>query len=89
MSASSGSSNGDGRAGYRWTSLVAAAAALALGTIAAVMLIVGHHPWDGRVVADVEGSHGLHRGDILAVIPAVVSIALACWCALQGRPDRR
>ncbi|MGI8709419.1 MAG: hypothetical protein ACR2LA_00265 [Acidimicrobiales bacterium] len=64
---------------------MAAVTALGLGAVGAVMLVVGHHPWDGRVVADVEGSHGLHRGDVLAVIPAVVSIALAWWCARQRR----
>lgn len=73
----------------RWSAAFAAVTALGLGAIAAVMLVAGHHPWDGKVIAAFGGSHGLHRGDVLAVIPAVVSIGLAWWCARQGRPGPR
>ncbi|MGI8755927.1 MAG: hypothetical protein ACR2MB_08720 [Acidimicrobiales bacterium] len=60
--------------------------ALGLGAIGAVMLVAGHHPWDGRVITALGGSHGLHRGDVLAVVPIVVSVGLAWWCLRQGRP---
>ena len=73
--------------GYRWSAGLAAAVALGLGALAAVMMVAGHHPWDGPVIGVLEGSHGLHRGDVLALVPIAVSIALAWWCARQGRSD--
>lgn len=76
------------RAPYRWSAAFAAVIALGLGVVAAVMLVAGHHPWDGQVIMVIAGSHGLHRGDILAVGPALVSIGLAWWCARQGRVSR-
>ena len=72
--------------GQTFPSLVAALTAVGLGAIGAVLLIVGHHPWDGRVVDTLQGtSHGLHRGDVLSVIPASISVLLAWWCLRQGR----
>ncbi|MCU1354872.1 MAG: hypothetical protein JWM89_290 [Acidimicrobiales bacterium] len=73
-------------AGYRWSAVVAALAALGLGAVGAVLLVVGHHPWDGRVVETLRGTtHGLHRGDVLSIIPAVAASGLAMWCLRQGR----
>ena len=73
-------------AGYRWSAVVAALAALGLGAVGAVLLVVGHHPWDGRVVETLRGTtHGLHRGDVLSIIPAVAASGLAAWCLRQGR----
>jgi hypothetical protein len=63
--------------------------ALALGAVAALMLVAGHHPWDGPVVTQGFGGHGLHRGDVLAVVPAMVAPALAWWCwRRRERPAR-
>lgn len=71
-----------------WETVMAAVVALGLGAVAAVMLVAGHHPWDGRVVASLGGSHGLHRGDLLAIGPAVAGLALAFWCLDLGRRHR-
>jgi hypothetical protein len=54
--------------------------ALGLGALAAVMLVAGHHPWDGPVVYSSSPDHGLHRGDVLAVLPMLVAPGLAWWC---------
>jgi hypothetical protein len=68
----------------RFGPIVAAVVALGLGALAALMLVAGHHPWDGGVVFVVSSTHGVHRGDILAVFPMVVGIGLADWCRRQG-----
>lgn len=68
-----------------WQAVAASVVAIGLGAVAAVMLVVGHHPWDGRVVFTVFGTHGLHRGDILSVGPALAGTALAAWCLRQAR----
>ncbi|CAN5641495.1 hypothetical protein BH10ACT1_BH10ACT1_24330 [soil metagenome] len=44
------------------------------------MLLAGPHPWDGEVIETFVEGHGLHRGDVLAVLPALVSLLLATWC---------
>lgn len=75
-----------GASGLRsWQAVAAAVVAVGLGVVAAVMLVVGHHPWDGRVVFTLFGTHGLHRGDILSVGPALAGTALAAWCLRQAR----
>ena len=61
----------------RW---VAALTALALGAMAAGAWVGGKHRWDGRVVMTLTGTHGIHVGDALAVVPLVVSAGLAAWC---------
>lgn len=68
--------------------LLAAAVALGLGLLAAVMMVAGHQPWDGPQVASFTQTHGLHLGDVLAAVPALVGVALARWCARQ-RPVSR
>lgn len=70
---------------WSWQPVAAAVVAVGLGVVAAVMLVAGHHPWDGRAVVTLYGAHGLHRGDILAVGPALAGMALAAWCLRQGR----
>lgn len=67
----------------RGGSLLAAAVALGLGLLAALMMVAGHQPWDGPQVASFTETHGLHLGDVLAVVPALVGLALARWCARQ------
>jgi len=62
--------------------------ALGLGAVATVMLVAGHHPWDGRVVASLGAGHGLHRSDLLAIGPAVAGLALAVWCLNLNRRHR-
>lgn len=61
-------------------SALAAAAALGLGALASIMMVVGHQPWDGPQVASLTETHGLHVGDLLAIGPLVVGAALARWC---------
>jgi hypothetical protein len=65
---------------------VAALVALALAAVAAIMLIAGHHPWDGKVIAVFSQTHGLHRGDVMSIGPMIVGVGLAWWCHRQGRP---
>ena len=60
--------------------LVAAAAAVLLGALAAVMMVIGHQPWDGPQVASFTETHGLHSGDVLALAPLLAGGALAGWC---------
>ncbi|MCB1038956.1 MAG: hypothetical protein KDA94_05425, partial [Acidimicrobiales bacterium] len=66
--------------GARVPGRVAAAVAAALGIVAAVMLVAGHQPWDGPEVVALTGSHGLHAGDVVAVVPLVAGAWLAAWC---------
>jgi len=68
--------------------VVAALAALGLGGLAAVMMVAGHQPWDGPQVAGLTATHGVHRGDVLAIVPLLVGLALARWCWSQRRPAR-
>ncbi|QXC61860.1 hypothetical protein KSP35_03240 [Aquihabitans sp. G128] len=63
-----------------WEAALMALASLVLGAVAATLLVVGHHPWDGDVIEVFTPYHGLHRGDVLAVLPAVASLVLAAWC---------
>ena len=65
-------------------SLLAALAALALGAVAAVMMVAGHPPWEGRTVVALTGTHGLHRGDVVALVPLAVGAGLAAWCWTRG-----
>lgn len=61
--------------------LAASAVALGLGVLAAVGMIAGHQPWDGPQVASLTETHGLHVGDLLAVLPLAAGAWLARWCA--------
>ena len=67
--------------------MVAALAAFGLGAVAAVMMVAGHAPWEGPEVLSLSTTHGLHRGDVFAVVPVAVGIALAAWCLAQPRRD--
>ena len=64
---------------------VAAMVALGLGALAALFMIAGHHAWDGPTIDSGTGSHGLHRGDVIAIFPIVVSMSLAWWCWTRER----
>jgi hypothetical protein len=63
-----------------WLAARAALTVLALGAVAAVVLVVGNHPWEGPMVRTIVGTHGVHKGDVLAVVPVLASAALARWC---------
>ena len=66
---------------------LAALAAVGLGVVAAVMMVAGHAPWDGPEVLSLSQTHGLHQGDVLAIVPLIVGGALAAWCMRQD-PSR-
>lgn len=66
---------------------MASLTAVGLGVLAGVMMVVGHQRWDGAVVLAVSDTHGLHRGDIAALVPVVVGALLARWCWRQGSPS--
>ena len=59
---------------------LAAITALALGTIAMVGFAAGNHRWDGPVMIEVSGSHGIHFVDALGVVPLGAGVLLAVWC---------
>lgn len=50
---------------------------MALGLAAAALMVLGHHPWDGPVVEGSVAGHGLHVGDVLALVPVATSVLLA------------
>ena len=60
--------------------VLAAVAALALGTIAMVGFAAGNHRWDGPVMIEVSGSHGIHFVDALGIVPLGAGVLLAVWC---------
>ena len=60
--------------------VLAAITALALGTIAMVGFAAGNHRWDGPVMIEVSGSHGIHFVDALGVVPLGAGVLLALWC---------
>ena len=70
-----------------WGGRIAALVAFGLGAVAAVMMIAGHPPWEGETVLVVTSTHGLHRGDVVALIPLIAGTGLGFWC-LQ-RPSVR
>lgn len=67
-------------------SFVAALVAFGLGSLAAVMMVVGHQPWDGPELLGLTATHGVHLGDALAIVPFCVGLGLAWWCL--GRTER-
>jgi hypothetical protein len=50
------------------------------------MMVAGHAPWEGPEVLSLSQTHGLHRGDVFALVPVAIGSALAWWCL--RRPDR-
>ncbi|MCU1370166.1 MAG: hypothetical protein JWO77_1360 [Ilumatobacteraceae bacterium] len=60
--------------------LVAALVALGLGLTAAVLAVAGHPPWEGPTVLSLTETHGLHQGDVIALIPLGAGAWLAWWC---------
>ena len=60
--------------------VLAAITALALGTISMVGFAAGNHRWDGPVMIQVSGSHGIHFVDVLGVVPLAAGVLLAMWC---------
>ena len=69
------------------SAVLAAVTALALGTIAMVGFAAGNHRWDGPVMIEVSGSHGIHFVDVLGVVPLGAGVLLAVWC-LRRRAER-
>jgi hypothetical protein len=63
-----------------WGGRLAALTAFGLGVVAAVATVAGQTRWEGPEVTRIAGSHGLHVGDSVAVIPLVVGAILAWWC---------
>ena len=61
--------------------------AFTLGTIAMVGFAAGNHRWDGPVMIQVSGSHGIHYVDVLGVVPLGAGALLAVWC-LRRRAER-
>lgn len=59
---------------------VAALTALGLGLVAAVMMVAGHPPWEGPTVVGLTATHGLHQGDVVALLPLAAGTGLAWWC---------
>ena len=62
---------------------LAALVAFGLGAGAAILAIAGHPPWEGPTVIGITGTHGLHQGDVVALIPLAAGCALAWWCWQQ------
>jgi glycerol uptake facilitator-like aquaporin len=60
--------------------VLAAITALALGTISMIGFAAGNHRWDGPVMIQVSGSHGIHYVDVLGVVPLGAGVLLAVWC---------
>lgn len=67
------------------SSYLAVLTSLGLGAVAAVMMVAGHPPWEGPTVLGLTDTHGLHRGDVVALAPLAVSALLAGWCWRHGR----
>lgn len=63
-----------------WAGRLAALVAFGLGVLAAVMMVAGHAPWDGPQVFALSATHGVHQGDVLAIVPLVAGTGLAWWC---------
>ncbi len=63
-----------------WVAALGALASLGLGAVGALLWVISDHPWEGPVVWTIIASYGVHRGDLLAIVPLVASVALAAWC---------
>jgi hypothetical protein len=61
--------------------------AVVLAAIAAFWPIVQQNKFSGPVVVVFPGRHGLHRNDLLAVVPATAAIVAFVW-ALRTRRQR-
>ncbi len=68
------------RPGEQAGAVIAALVAVGLGLLAAVMMVAGHAPWEGPQVVSLSATHGLHRGDVVALVPVVAGVGLAWWC---------
>jgi len=66
--------------------VLAAITALALGTISMVGFAAGNHRWDGPVMIEVTGSHGIHFVDVFGVVPLGAGVLLAMWCLRRAEP---
>lgn len=64
---------------------VAALTALGLGAVCAILAIAGHPPWEGPTVIGLTDTHGLHQGDVVALVPLVIGTGLAWWCWSRPR----
>jgi hypothetical protein len=72
------------------------ALAAVLAGIAVFWPIVQQNRYSGPVVAQFRGRHGLHRNDLLAVVPATAAIVAFVWAmhtrrqrAISARSGRR
>ncbi|MGN6694584.1 MAG: hypothetical protein ACTHN0_10445 [Aquihabitans sp.] len=64
---------------------LAALTAFGLGAACAVLAIAGHPPWEGRTVVGLTATHGLHEGDVVALVPLIAGTWLAAWCWTRDR----
>jgi hypothetical protein len=64
---------------------LAALTAAGLGLVCAVLAIAGHPPWEGRTVIGLTATHGLHEGDVVALVPLIAGFWLATWCWTRDR----
>jgi hypothetical protein len=55
----------------RWVRLVVLAVAL----LAGFLWVAVTHPFEGRVVYEFTPSHGVHRYDLLGLIPPLIALA--------------
>ena len=62
------------------SAVLGALVAFGLGCLAAVMMVAGHQPWDGPLLAELSETHGIHQGDAFALLPLIAGAGLARWC---------
>lgn len=70
----------DGGGSSTLTRALAALTAIGLGAVCAVLAVAGHPPWEGPTVVSLTDTHGLHRGDVVALVPLVLGLCLGWWC---------
>jgi len=58
--------------------LVPRALLTALVAAAATVSLLGNPPWAGPVLATLSSSHGVHLGDVVVAVGAVLTVA-AVW----------
>jgi hypothetical protein len=57
--------------------------------IAAFWPIVQHNQFSGPILVDLFGTHGIHRNDVLAVVPGTLGIAAFVAAERRRRAGRR
>ena len=69
-----------GRRARPASSVVAALTAVGLGLAAALAVVAGKTRFEGPVILVVSETHGVHRGDLVGLVPVVAGVLLARWC---------